>query len=153
MAEIATKHRPVVKTPTTYRRGTPEARVASVVDRSAELSDGVLKSLEASERAALEAVGQFVITIEEALPQEVASTSDVRFVFCGTAPSTHRQLRCRPAQARDWRHGDSSHKRRQDRIRLRGERIAPGLRSSAPYRRRSGNGGWLDRSVLRVGNE
>ena len=48
-----------------------------MVDRSAELSDGVLKSLEASERAALEAVGQFVITIEEALPQEVASTSDV----------------------------------------------------------------------------
>ncbi len=77
MAEIATKHRPVVKTPTTHRRRTPEARLASVVDRSAELSDGVLKSLETSERAALEAVGQFVITIEEALPQEVASTSDV----------------------------------------------------------------------------
>ena len=77
MAEIATKHRPAVKTQTTHRRGTPEARLASVVDRSAELSDGVLKSLEASERAALEAVGQFVITIEEALPQEVASTSDV----------------------------------------------------------------------------
>ncbi len=77
MAEIATKHRPVVKTPTTDRRGTPEARLASVVDRSAELSDGVLKSLETSERAALEAVGQFVIILEEALPQEVASTSDV----------------------------------------------------------------------------
>jgi hypothetical protein len=77
MAETATKHRPVAKAPTTHRRDTPEARLASVVDRSAELSDGVLKSLEASERAALEAVGQFVITIEEALPQEVASTSDV----------------------------------------------------------------------------
>ena len=76
MAETATKHRPVAKAPATHRRGTPEARLASVVDRSAELS-GVLKSLEASERAALEAVGQFVITIEEALPQEVASTSDV----------------------------------------------------------------------------
>ena len=77
MAEIATKHRPVVKTPTTHRRATPEVRLASVIDRSAELSDGVLKSLEASERAALEAVSQFVITIEEALPQEVAGTSDV----------------------------------------------------------------------------
>ena len=77
MAETATKHRPVAKAPTTHRGGTPEARLASVVDRSAELSDGVLTSLEASERAALEAVGQFVITIEEALPQEVASTSDV----------------------------------------------------------------------------
>jgi len=77
MAGIATKHRPVVKTPTTHRRGTPEARFASVVERSAELSDGVLKSLEAGERAALEAVGRFMITIEEALPQEVASTSEV----------------------------------------------------------------------------
>ena len=77
MAETTTKHRPVAKAPTTHRRRPPEARLASVVDRSAELSDGVLKSLEASERAALEAVGQFVITIEEALPQEVASTSDV----------------------------------------------------------------------------
>ena len=76
MAETATKHRPIAKAPTTHRRGTPEA-LASVVDRSADLSDGVLKSLDASERAALEAVGQFVITIEEALPQEVASTSDV----------------------------------------------------------------------------
>ena len=77
MAENATKHRPVAKAPTTHRRGTPEVRLASVVDRGAELSDGVLKSLDASERAALEAVGQFVITMEEALPQEVASTSDV----------------------------------------------------------------------------
>ena len=77
MAEIATKQRPAVKTPTTHRRDTPEDRMARVVDRSAELSDAVLKSLETSERAALEAVGQFVITIEEALPQEVASTSDV----------------------------------------------------------------------------
>ena len=77
MAEIATKHRPAVKTPTAHRRATPEDRLAGVVDRSAELSDAVLKSLETSERAALEAVGQFVTTIEEALPQEVASTSDV----------------------------------------------------------------------------
>ena len=73
MAETTTKHRPVAKAPTTHRRGTPEARLASMVDRSAELSDGVLKSLEASERAALEAVGQFVVTVEETLPQ----TSDV----------------------------------------------------------------------------
>jgi myosin-crossreactive antigen len=77
MAEIAAKHRPAVKTPTAHRRATPEDRLAGVVDRSAELSDAVVKSLETSERAALEAVGQFVITIEEALPQEVASTSDV----------------------------------------------------------------------------
>jgi hypothetical protein len=77
MAEIATKHRSAVKTPTPHRRATPEDRLAGVVDRSAELSDAVFRSLETSERAALEAVGKFVITIEDALPQEVASTSDV----------------------------------------------------------------------------
>ena len=41
------------------------------------MSDGVLKSLETGERTAIEALGQFLITIEEALPQEVAGTSDV----------------------------------------------------------------------------
>ena len=37
----------------------------------------MLKSLEAGERAAIEALGQFVITVEEALPQEAAGTSEV----------------------------------------------------------------------------
>ena len=78
MAEIATKPKPVAKTPVTHQRGIiPTARLASVVDRTSELSDEVLKSLEAGERAAIETVGQFLITVEEALPQEVAGTSDV----------------------------------------------------------------------------
>ena len=77
MAEVTTKPRSVAKAPTTYPLGIPAARFASVVDRTTELSDGVLKSLEAGERAAIEAVGQFVITVEDALPQEVAGTSDV----------------------------------------------------------------------------
>ena len=37
----------------------------------------MLKSLDIGERAAIEAVRQFLITMEEALPQEVAGTSDV----------------------------------------------------------------------------
>jgi hypothetical protein len=37
----------------------------------------VLKSLEAGERAAIDAVGQFLLSVEEALPQEVAGTSEV----------------------------------------------------------------------------
>ena len=77
MAEITTKPEPVVKTPATHQRGVPAARRASVVDRTSELSDEVLKSLEAGERAAIEALGEFLITVEEALPQEVAGTSDV----------------------------------------------------------------------------
>jgi hypothetical protein len=78
MAEIATKPKPVVKTSVTHQRGIiPTARFASVVDRTSELSDEVLGSLETGERAAVETVGQFLITVEEALPQEVAGTSEV----------------------------------------------------------------------------
>ena len=77
MAEIATKPKPVVKTSATRELGIPAARLAVVVDRTAELSDEVLKSLDIGERAAIEAVRQFLITMEEALPQEVAGTSDV----------------------------------------------------------------------------
>ncbi|MGZ4268221.1 MAG: hypothetical protein ACXVFN_06400 [Solirubrobacteraceae bacterium] len=39
-----------------------------VVDRTTELSDEVLKSLESGQRAAIEAVRKFVDTIDEALP-------------------------------------------------------------------------------------
>jgi hypothetical protein len=77
MAEITTKPKPVAKTPATHQRGIPATRLVNVVDRTSELSDEVLKSLEAGERAAIEAIGQFVITLEEALPQEVAGTSEV----------------------------------------------------------------------------
>jgi len=75
MAEIATKPKSVVKTPASHQLEIPTA--VSVVDRTSELSGAVLESLEAGERAAIEALGQFVITVEEALSQEVAGTSDV----------------------------------------------------------------------------
>lgn len=78
MTEITTKTRPVVKTQIDHRLGiSPAARLSSVVGRSAKLSKEVLESLETSERAAIEAVGQFVIAIEGAFPQEVAGTADV----------------------------------------------------------------------------
>ena len=77
MAEVTTKPRPVAKTEATHQPGIPAVGVGSVVDRTKTLSDEVLGSLEASERAAIEALGAFVIAIEEALPQEVAGTSDV----------------------------------------------------------------------------
>jgi hypothetical protein len=41
------------------------------------LSDELLTSLETGERSAIEARGQFLVTIEDALPQEVAGTSEV----------------------------------------------------------------------------
>ena len=77
MAEITTKPKPVVKTSATHQRDIPAARLVNVVDRTSELSDEVLKSFEAGERSAIEALGQFLITVEEALPQEVADTSEV----------------------------------------------------------------------------
>jgi hypothetical protein len=57
--------------------GIPTVRLGSVVERSAELSDEVLESLEAGERAAIDAAGRFVVTVEEALPHEVQGTSEV----------------------------------------------------------------------------
>ena len=82
MAEVATKPKPVVKSSqasVTHQLASPirAARRAHIVERTSKLSDDVLKSLEAGERAAIEALGQFVITAEEALPQEVAGTSEV----------------------------------------------------------------------------
>jgi hypothetical protein len=77
MAEIATKTKPGPKTTATHYLGIPAARIATAVDRTSELSDGILKSLDTGERAALAAVGKFVVTVEEALPQEVAGTSEV----------------------------------------------------------------------------
>jgi hypothetical protein len=41
------------------------------------LSDEVLESLEAGQRAAIDAAGRFVVTVEEALPREVQGTSEV----------------------------------------------------------------------------
>lgn len=57
--------------------GIPEDRIVDVVDRTAKLSDELLKSFETSERAAIKLVGEFVITMEEALPTEVTGTTEV----------------------------------------------------------------------------
>ncbi len=43
-------------------------RQAKAVDRTAEFSDEVLKSLEAGQRAAIQAVQEFVDTVDEKLP-------------------------------------------------------------------------------------
>ncbi len=76
MAEVTTKPRPVAKTGAAHQLGIIPV-VGSVVDRTTKLSEEVVKSLETSERTAIEALGQFVIAIEEAFSQEVSGTSDV----------------------------------------------------------------------------
>ncbi len=45
-----------------------EHRAAAAVDKTAELSSDVLRSVESGQRAAIEAVRKFVDTVDEALP-------------------------------------------------------------------------------------
>src|SRR5450755_548509 len=81
----ATHPRSGAKTQATHQRGIPAAgllgipavRLGTVVQRSAVLSDEVLESLEAGQRAAIDAAGRFVVTVEEASPHEVQGTSEV----------------------------------------------------------------------------
>ena len=79
----ATKPSPSVNSPATHQRPAtnqrdiPAARRVTVVERATELSDEVLESVEAGQRAAIEAAGRFLVTVEEALPQEVQGTSEV----------------------------------------------------------------------------
>jgi hypothetical protein len=76
MAAIAAKSKSAVTAREIHAVG-PAARLGGVVDRTAKLSDELLKSFETNERAAVEAIGRFVITIEDALPQEVTGTAEV----------------------------------------------------------------------------
>ena len=81
----ATNSSPGAKTHVTHQRGIPgagllgipAARLGTVVERTTELSDEVLGSVEAGQRAAIDAAGRFVVTVEEALPREVESSSEV----------------------------------------------------------------------------
>jgi hypothetical protein len=76
MAEITTKPKPVTKAAVIHL-GIPEFHLADAVDRTSQWSEGILKSFETGERAAIGALGEFVVTVEDALPQEVAGTTDV----------------------------------------------------------------------------
>jgi hypothetical protein len=77
-SSAATHQRPAAnERPATHQRDIPAARRVTVVERATELSDEVLESLEAGQRAAIDAAGRFVVTLAEALPQEVPRTSEV----------------------------------------------------------------------------
>ena len=62
------------------------------VERVTELSDEMVRALEDSARSAVEAVGRFVVTLEEALPQEVESTSGVAKTITESALEMVHQL-------------------------------------------------------------
>ena len=77
MAEVAIKTKPDVHSLSDHELRIPTALFGGVVDRTSTLSEHLLKSLETSQRATIEALGAFVVTLEEAMPRQVASTSEV----------------------------------------------------------------------------
>ncbi len=67
-APATRKRSPAAKAPATRKRTTTAARPATAVDRTTELSEEVLDSLEKGQRAAIEAVRKFVDTVDQTLP-------------------------------------------------------------------------------------
>jgi hypothetical protein len=68
MAQTTTKRTPVQKkTPATHQRSIVD-RTTGVLDKTTELSDEVLKSIEAGQRAAIEALRKFADTVDGTLP-------------------------------------------------------------------------------------
>lgn len=53
----------------------------NVVDRTADLTEGVFKAVEAGQRAAIDAVRKFVETIDKTIPEVVASPSQRQTVI------------------------------------------------------------------------
>jgi hypothetical protein len=76
-AEVAPKPHTVAKPPSSDLRGRPADRLSNVVERTADMSVELLKSLETGELAAIDAVGTFAISIEDGLTEQVTSTSGV----------------------------------------------------------------------------
>jgi len=68
MAATKTQRSKPAKKATTARRRPATGRSKVAVDRTTELSEEVLESVEAGQRAAIEAVHKFVDTVDRALP-------------------------------------------------------------------------------------
>jgi hypothetical protein len=77
MAEVATKPKPATQSLRAHELRVPAALFDGAVHRTSGLSDDVLKTLETGQRGTIEALGAFVITLEEALPKQVAGTSEM----------------------------------------------------------------------------
>jgi hypothetical protein len=70
MAQTKTARGPAAKAPATRKRTAAPARRGTAVDRTKELSDEVLESVEKGQRAAIEAARKFVDTVDRALPAQ-----------------------------------------------------------------------------------
>src|ERR1700690_3335461 len=80
-AEVAPKPDTVAKPPSSDLRGRAADRLSNVVERTADMSVELLKSLETGGLAAIDAVGTFAISIEDGLTEQVNSTSAVAKTF------------------------------------------------------------------------
>jgi hypothetical protein len=67
-APATRKRSPAAKATTTRKRTTTARRRATAVDRPIELSEEVVDSLEKAQRAAIDAVRNFVDTVDQTLP-------------------------------------------------------------------------------------
>jgi len=76
-AEVAPKPHTVAKPPSRDVEGRPTDRRSNVVERTTETSVERLESLETGALAAIDAVGKFVIAIEDGLTDQVNGTSAV----------------------------------------------------------------------------
>ncbi len=68
MAPTATKSRPVAKAPPAHRRGVTASRRATVIDRTTELPEDVLKAVKTGRHATMEAVRKVVDSVDRTLP-------------------------------------------------------------------------------------
>lgn len=62
------------------------------MERTTELSDDLIQALDESARAAIDVLGRFVVTLEEALPQKVKGTSEVTKKVTDSALEMAQQL-------------------------------------------------------------
>ena len=69
MAQTTRKRSPAkAPAPATTRRRAAPSRPTAVIDKTAEMSEEVLDSVEKGQRAAIEAVQKFIDTVDRALP-------------------------------------------------------------------------------------
>jgi len=76
-AEVAQKPHTAAKPPSGDAEGRPAERRSNVVERTTETTAERLESLETGALGAIDAVGKFVISIEDGLTDQVNSTSAV----------------------------------------------------------------------------
>jgi len=84
MAQTTPKRTPAKK-PSTTARPAASRRTTTVIDRTVEVSDEVLKSVEAGERAAIDAVRKIVDTVDRTLPPYGGKRATKRYEILDSA--------------------------------------------------------------------